>query len=73
MADEWVILDPRSSELHVLNLSAALLWEQLDGQQTPLQLAEAVWTAFGKEPPLEGVRQEVVTSLADFQRRGLLA
>ena len=72
LAEEWVILDPVSRELHVLNLSAALLWEQIDGARTPDELAEAVWGAYSEQPALDVIRKGVVASLADFRRKGLL-
>ena len=72
LAGEWVILDPVSRELHVLNLSAALLWEEIDGVRTPDQLSESVWAAFDEVPELDSIRMEVLASLADFRRRGLL-
>ncbi len=72
LADEWVILDPVSRELHVLNLSAAVLWEEIDGVRTPEELATAVWDAYERTPELERVRAEVTVGLDDFRRRGLL-
>ena len=72
LAENWVILDPVSRELHVLNLSAALLWEQIDGTRTPDELARNVWAAFAEEPQLDVIRREVVASLADFRKKGLL-
>ncbi len=73
LADEWVILDPVSRQLHVLNLSAAVLWEQIDGNRTPDELATAVWDAYERAPELERVRREVTAGLDDFRERGLLS
>ena len=40
--DSWVLFDPRAGQLHVLNLSAALVWEHLDGESSREAIAEAV-------------------------------
>ena len=72
LAEEWVILDPDTCELHVLNLSAALLWEELDGSQTEGQIAHTLWTAFDDAQPFEAVLSGVKDGVEGFRRKGLL-
>lgn len=70
--DSWVLYDPRSEQLHVLNLSAALVWEHLDGE-TPIEaVAEAVGSAF--RPPVTAAQalSDVESVLARLYEAGLL-
>ena len=70
--DSWVLFDPRSAQLHVLNLSAALVWECLDGE-TPLDgIAEAVGSAFDQPVTAAQVTTDVESALERFQEAGLL-
>ena len=70
--DSWVLFDPRAEQLHVLNLSAALVWEQLDGDTSLQGIAEAVGSAF--DPPLAASQAtaDVEAVLERFQEAGLL-
>ena len=36
---EWVIYDPRTQLLHVLNTTAALVWSFCDGSRSPEEIA----------------------------------
>lgn len=72
LADEWVILDPQGRRLHVLNLTAALVWGHIDGTRTPDELAALVWDAYGRSPDRNRVLAEVTEVLNDFRGRGLL-
>jgi len=69
--DEWVVFDPAASELHVLNLTAALIWSHCTGELTPEQIAEAVGAAYDIEP--ERARADVQATLQRFREAGLLA
>ena len=72
LADEWVILDPVGRRLHVMNLTAALIWGHIDGSRSSSELVEVVWNAFGQFPDRLRVANEVEEVLSDFARRGLL-
>ena len=72
LAHEWVVLDPRGKRLHVLNLTAALVWGHLDGQRSTEQLVDLVLGAFEEAPEREDVAREVTGVLHDFASRGLL-
>lgn len=70
--DEWVLFDPRSEQLHVLNLSAALVWSHCTGEFTRDEIARAVAAAF--EPPVAPNRvvTDVTAALERFHHTGLL-
>jgi PqqD family protein of HPr-rel-A system len=70
--DSWVLFDPRAEQLHVLNLSAALVWEHLDGETSLEAIAEAVGSAF--DPPMAAsqVVEDVRDTLDRFRAAGLL-
>jgi PqqD family protein of HPr-rel-A system len=69
--DEWVVFDPAANELHVLNLSAALVWSHCTGDLTPTQIAEALGTAYQIEK--ERATADVEAALSRFREAGLLA
>ena len=70
--DSWVLFDPGTEQLHVLNLSAALVWEHLDGETGLEAIAESVGSAF--EPPVSAseAMPDVEAVLKRFQDAGLL-
>jgi len=69
--DEWVLFDPRTDQLHVLNLSAAVVWAHCDGATDIDGIAGALVEAFSNLP-LAQARQDVDTALAGFREAGLL-
>jgi PqqD family protein of HPr-rel-A system len=69
--EEWVVFDPAANQLHVLNLTAALIWSHLDGDSTPEQIAATVEDAFGIDA--EQAAADVAAALEDFRSAGLLA
>lgn len=71
--DEWVLYDPRADRLHVLNLTAALVWAYCGGEQDVSGIADAVGSAF--TPPRSGaeVTDDVAAALARFEDEGLFA
>lgn len=71
--DEWVIYDPAADRLHVLNLTAALVWSHCTGEYGVREIAEAVGKAF--DPPVAGerIREDVESALRTLQSEGLLA
>jgi len=70
--DSWVLFDPRTEQLHVLNLSAALIWEHLDGETSLDGIAKAVGSAF--DPPITASQAmtDVEPVLERFRETGLL-
>ena len=70
--DSWVLFDPRAEQLHVLNLSAALVWTSLDGENSPASIAEAVGSAFNPPQAAAQVLPDVHATLERFQEAGLL-
>jgi PqqD family protein of HPr-rel-A system len=69
--DEWVVFDPAANDLHVLNLSAALIWSHLTGDCSEADIAAAVQEAFGIEP--QQAESDVREALGRFRSAGLLA
>lgn len=70
--EEWVLFDPRATQLHALNISAALIWAHCDGEYTPDAIAEAVAGAFDPPIPLSRAREDVTATLTRFREAGLL-
>jgi hypothetical protein len=70
--DSWVLFDPVVEQLHVLNLSAALVWAHLDGESTSHEVAEAVGSAFNPPKGAEEVMTDVQRTLDRFREAGLL-
>ena len=70
LADEWVVFDPPNRRLHVLNLTAALLWDLIDGHRTRDDLARDLCAAYDDPPGFDQAGQAVDRTLADFRQRG---
>lgn len=68
--DEWVVFDPTANELHVLNLSAALIWIHCTGEHSPVEIAEALREAYGIEA--QQAAADVGAALDRFREAGLL-
>lgn len=73
LADEWVLFDPEGRRLHVMNLTAALVWTHLDGERSLPEIVDAVRGAFGDPPPEDAVEADVREALETFASKGLLA
>jgi PqqD family protein of HPr-rel-A system len=69
--DEWVVFDPAANELHVLNLSAALIWSHCTGDQSMQDIAGALQETYGVES--ERAQEDVEETLERFRDAGLLA
>ncbi len=72
LEDEWVLYDPASQNMHVLNATAGVIWLHLDGTQTFEELVEHTRSAFDPPAPVEVVRDDVVRTLGRFAAEGLL-
>lgn len=73
LADDWVVFDPETRRLHVLNLTAALVWTHCTGEHGVEEIVRGVRDAFDEPPPPERVREDVGEALRTFARAGLLA
>lgn len=72
LAEEWVLFDPDARLLHVMNLTAALVWSHCDGEHTTGEIVRAVAEAYD-DPPADGrLEDDVREALEAFARKGLL-
>ena len=71
LADEWVLFDPRRHLLHVLNLTAALVWTHCDGETSLEALVEEVESAFTDPPPRSDLARDVDEALQRFRNEEL--
>jgi hypothetical protein len=70
LAPEAVLWDGRHHQVHHLNPSASAVWLCIDGELTADQIAAELSEIF--ETPLEVIRPDVDSALAEFLRLGLL-
>jgi pyrroloquinoline quinone biosynthesis protein D len=70
MDDDLLLADFRQSQLHVLNPTAAAVWEMCDGKHTAEQIAGLIAKHFAL--PVEEVRQDVARVLGEFREKGLV-
>ena len=68
---DTVLTDPRSRQTHVINASAAWVWEQLDGHSTTDTIAGRLADRYGI--PVERAREDVERITTSFDQLGLLA
>lgn len=67
---ELVVLDERTGRLHVLNPTATVVWQCLDGDADLATLAVELATAFGAEA--DAVRADLLTLVRQLADDGLL-
>lgn len=72
LAGEWVVFDPDGRRLHVMNLTAALVWSFCDGSRNRDEIAREVRAAFPEAPQEEEVEADVVEALRSFLDQDLL-
>ncbi len=72
LGPEWVIYDPRTRLLHVLNTTAALVWSCCDGARSPEEIARELADVLTDLPSEDLVVEEVWGALDGFRREGLL-
>jgi PqqD family protein of HPr-rel-A system len=71
MDEETIVVDPRTREVHLLNETAARIWELL---ASPRSLEQLTATLAGEyDASDEEVRGAVEETLATFRDKGLLA
>lgn len=68
--DDVLVVDGRDGRIHLLNTTAAMLWECLDGDVTLGELAGELAEAF--HAPVEEVNADVLSVARELGRRGLL-
>ncbi len=67
---EVVILDRVAEKVHQLNPTASCIWDSCDGTLTAAEIAARVAQRF--DVPANQAQDDVVATLADFERLGLL-
>lgn len=72
LAGEWVVFDPEGRRLHVMNLTAALVWSFCDGIRGRDEIVQKVREAFPAPPDRERVEKDVDEALGTFRDKGLL-
>lgn len=70
MDDEVLVVDPRTREVHLLNVTATRIWELLETPRTAAELALALEHEF--DAPAEVLRADVESSLAELGAKGLV-
>ena len=66
--DEWVIYDPLSQELHVLNRTAALVWLYCTGDNTSSNIVAAVERVFEGQVSTDKLASDVEGALEKFYK-----
>lgn len=72
LAGEWVVFDPQGRRLHVMNLTASLVWLSCDGTRTRDEIVREVRAAFSEPPDPQRVEEDVTEALGTFLEKGLL-
>jgi len=67
---EALLVDQSSGKVHVVNGTAARLWELCDGNPTTTQVVESLAAAYELEQ--DDVREDVDAMLTTFRELGLL-
>lgn len=70
VGEDWVLFDPATQRIHVLNLTAALVWSHCTGELDGAGIEAEVRRAFGAAAPEESGVEGV---LRDFRDAGLFA
>lgn len=70
--NEMVILDLPAGHVHQLNVTASRIWNECDGVSTAAEIATRVAASFDEPPDVQLVLQDVLNTLTEFERLGLL-
>jgi hypothetical protein len=70
MNDEVLVVDPRTREVHLLNVTATRIWDLLETPHTAAELALALQDEF--DAPVEVLRADVEASLTELGAKGLV-
>jgi len=68
VGEDWVLFDPVTQRIHILNLTAALVWSFCTGEEDVAAVERQVREAFG----IAVDDPEVVDALQEFLDAGLL-
>ena len=71
IGDEWLLYDPATSTLHVVNATAEFVWGLCDGTHTPDDLGRRVAEEFETSPDAD-VAGDLADILKSFAEKGLL-
>ena len=72
LGNEWLLHDPRSGAVHILNDSARRVWELCDGTRSLADIETSLATAY-VTPDTANVRQDLEQVLQSFSEKALLA
>ncbi|HWP58354.1 MAG TPA: PqqD family protein [Candidatus Acidoferrales bacterium] len=67
---ETIVLDRRQELVHQLNRTASYIWQRLDGQRTPAEIAEQICQAF--EVDEATALKDVLETIARLRKLDLL-
>lgn len=70
IGQEMVLVDSQSGKVHVLNPTAALVWQCFDGESSAEEIVADLAEGFGVQ--VEAVREDVLTMIASLASSGLL-
>jgi hypothetical protein len=70
MNDEVLVVDPRTREVHLLNVTATRIWDLLETPHTAAELSLALAEEF--DAPAEVLRADVEVSLTELGAKGLV-
>jgi PqqD family protein of HPr-rel-A system len=70
MNDEVLVVDPRTREVHLLNVTATRIWDLLEAPRTSDEIATALAEEF--DAPAEVLRADVAASIAELSAKGLV-
>jgi hypothetical protein len=71
LSDGFVVYDPETERVHVLNESARFVWSHCDGSATTAQIVTGVIESAGR-PPADAA-EDVYRALTRFLAEGLIA
>jgi Coenzyme PQQ synthesis protein D (PqqD) len=72
VSGEWVLYDPTTRDLHVLNAAAAAVWSCCDGSLDVEGIAAELAAHLDGVPDIDTLREDVSSTVERFTREGLL-
>src|SRR5437016_10249683 len=70
LTDDVLVYDRRTHKAHCLNRTAAIVWEQCDGNSTVAQVAQSLLTQYDAQGPVEGPKSKIQNpKLVEAQER----
>ena len=70
--EEWVVYDPSGQQLHVLNHVAAMVWLSCTGDYSVEEIVDTVQEAFARQIQRNHIERDVVATVDEFAKKGLL-